>query len=89
MMVFSFKPKYALNLVKKRHLEDCKSFTTPFEYGIDLIAHCSSPKVDAILYWKLAGSLTYFTESQPGFVYLLGSGPFDWSNKKQFAILFH
>ena len=51
------QPKYALDLLSRFHMMDCKSAPTPFLSGVKLSAKCSTPLVGATLYRQLVGSL--------------------------------
>ena len=55
--IFLSQTKYACELLRHFHMEDCKSAPSPFQYGVNLFATCTSPKVDATLYRQLVGSI--------------------------------
>ena len=52
------QPKYALDLIARFHMSDCKAASTPFLSGVKLEAKCSAPLVDATLYRWLEVSST-------------------------------
>jgi hypothetical protein len=66
------QPKYALDLLSRFHMLDCKSAPMPFLSGVKLSAKCSTPLVDATLYWQLVGNLLYLTHSRPDISYAVG-----------------
>ena len=55
--------KYACDLLRRFHMEDCKPAPSPFQSRVKLSATCTSPKVDATLYRQLVGSLLYLNRS--------------------------
>jgi hypothetical protein len=66
------QPKYALDLLNRFHMLDCKSAPMPFLSGVKLSTKCSTPLVDATLYRQLVGSLLYLTHSRPDISYAVG-----------------
>jgi hypothetical protein len=57
--------KYACDLLRCFHMEDCKPTPSPFQFGVKLSLTCTSPEVDATLYRQLVGSIFYLTHSHP------------------------
>ena len=55
--------KYAYDLLRCFHMEDCKPAPSPFQYGVKLSLTCTSPEIDSTLYRQLIGSLLYLTHS--------------------------
>ena len=47
--IFLSQSKYACDLLRRFHMEDCKPTPSPFQFGVKLSATCTSPEVDAIL----------------------------------------
>eukprot|EP00253_Pinus_taeda_P034068 PITA_34068 len=45
--------KYACDLLRHFHMEDCKPAPSPFQSGAKLSVSCTSPEVDATLYRQL------------------------------------
>eukprot|EP00253_Pinus_taeda_P035057 PITA_35057 len=92
--------KYACDILRHFHMEDCKPAPSPFQSGVKLSVSCTSPEVDATLYRQLAKAaplLDGFTDSDwagdpndrkstASYVFTLGSGPITWACKKQGAI---
>eukprot|EP00253_Pinus_taeda_P028330 PITA_28330 len=88
--------KYARDLLRHFHMEDCKPSPSPFQFGAKLLVTCTSPEVDATLY-QASRLLVGFTDSDwvsdtddqkytTGYVFNIGSGPITWDCKKQSAI---
>jgi hypothetical protein len=48
--IFISQSKYACDLLRLFHMDDCKPTPYPFQFGVKLSATCTSPKVDATLY---------------------------------------
>jgi hypothetical protein len=44
-------------------MEDSKPTPSPFQFGVKLVATCTSPKLDATLYCQLVGYLLYLTHT--------------------------
>ena len=55
--IFLSQCKYACDLLRHFHMDDCKLAPSPFQSGVKLTATYTSPKVDAILYRQLVGRL--------------------------------
>ena len=64
--------KYACDLLRRFHMEDCKPAPSPFQSGVKLSLTCTSPEVDATLYRQLVGSLLYLTDSRPDISFVVG-----------------
>ena len=61
--------KYALDLLNKFKMKDCKASKTPFLSGVKLEEADSSPMVNNTLYRKLIGCLLYLTHTRPDICY--------------------
>ena len=70
--IFLSQSKYACDLLRRFHMEDCKPFPSPFQSGAKLFATCTSPEVDATLYHQLVGILLYLTHSRPDLSFVVG-----------------
>ena len=55
--------KYACDLLRRFHIDDCKPAPTPFQSRVKLSLTCTSREVDATLYRQLVGILLYLTYS--------------------------
>eukprot|EP00253_Pinus_taeda_P022965 PITA_22965 len=64
--------KYACDLLRHFHMEDCKPAPSPFQSGVKLSVTCTSPKVDATLYRQLVGKLLYLTHTHPDLSFVVG-----------------
>ena len=69
--IFVFQSKYACDLLRRFHMEDCKPAPSPFQSRVKISATCTSPEVDATLYCQLVGSLLYLNHSRPDLYFLL------------------
>ena len=56
--IFLSQLKYALNLLQRFKMEDCKLCAIPYQLGVKSTKECDSFKVDATLYRHLVGRLT-------------------------------
>jgi hypothetical protein len=70
--IFISQSKYACDLLRRFHMDDCKPSPSPFQSGVKLVATCTSPKVDATLYRQLVGSLLYLTHTCPDLSFVVG-----------------
>ena len=64
--------KYALDVLKKFNMSDCKPCNTPCEVGLRLSANSTQKKVDGKLYRQLVGNLLYLTITRPDIAYAVG-----------------
>eukprot|EP00253_Pinus_taeda_P034461 PITA_34461 len=64
--------KYACDLLRHFHMEDCKPAPSRFHFGVKLSVTCPSPKVDATLYCQLVGKLLYITHTRPDLSFVVG-----------------
>ena len=63
--IFLSHSKYACDLLRRFHIDNCKLTPSPFQYVVNLYATFTSPKVDATMYRQLVGSLLYLTHTHP------------------------
>ena len=61
--------KYALDLLKKFNMKDCKPSKTPFLSRVKFEEAHSSPMVNNTLYRQLIGCLLYLTHTRPDIYY--------------------
>ena len=61
--IFLSQSKYACDLLRHFHMDDCKPTPSPFQYGVKITATCTSSEVDATLYRQLVGSLLYLNHN--------------------------
>eukprot|EP00253_Pinus_taeda_P008523 PITA_08523 len=64
--------KYACDILRHFHMEDCKPAPSPFQSGVKLSVSCTSPEVDATLYRELVGKLLYLTHTRPNLSFVVG-----------------
>eukprot|EP00253_Pinus_taeda_P029202 PITA_29202 len=64
--------KYACDILRHFHMEDCKPAPSPFQSGVELSVSCTSPEVDATLYRQLVGKLLYLTHTRPDLSFAVG-----------------
>ena len=65
--------KYALDVLKKFNMSDCKPCNTPCEVGLKLSTNSTQKKVDGKLYRKLVGNFLYLTTIRSDIAYVIGS----------------
>jgi hypothetical protein len=70
--IFLSQYKYACDLLRHFHMDDCKPSPSPFQSRFNLNATCTSPKFDATLYCQLIGSLLYLTHTCPNISFAIG-----------------
>jgi hypothetical protein len=70
--IFLSQSKYACDLLRRFHMDDCKPTPSPFQSGVKFSATCTSPEVDATLYRQLVGSLLYLTHTHPNLSFVVG-----------------
>jgi hypothetical protein len=70
--IFLSQSKYACDLLRLFHMDDCKPTPSPFQSGVKLSTTCTSPEVDATLYYQLVGSLLYFTHTHLDLSFIVG-----------------
>ena len=57
--------KYAVEILKRFGMMDCKAMTTPMASNLKLLSDASSESVDATMYHQMIGSLMYLTNMRP------------------------
>ena len=65
--------KYALDLMERCHMTDCKSSPTPFLSGARLEDGRDTPLVDNTMCRQLVGRFLYLTHSRPYLSYEVGT----------------
>ena len=58
------KGKYAVEILKRFGMMDCKAITTPMASKLKLLSDDSSETVDATVYHQIIGSLMYLTNTR-------------------------
>ena len=57
--------KYAVEILKRFGMMDCKAMPTPMASNLKLLSDASSEEVDAMMYRQIIGSLMYLTNTRP------------------------
>ena len=57
--------KYAVEILKRFRMMDCKAMTTPMESNMKLLSVYSSESIDSMMYRQMIGSLMYLTNTRP------------------------
>jgi hypothetical protein len=70
--IFLSQSKYACDLLRHFHMDDCKPTPSPFQSGVKLTTTYTSPEVDATLYRQLVDILLYFTHTHPDLSFDVG-----------------
>jgi hypothetical protein len=63
--IFLNQGKYAVEILKRFDMLECKSMNTPMETKLKLLVDTSSELVDATLYRQIIGSLMYLKNTKP------------------------
>ena len=57
--------KYAVEILKRFGMMDCKTMTTPVASNVKLLSDSLSEMVDATMYCQMIGSLMYLMNMRP------------------------
>ena len=57
--------KYAVEILKRFGMMECKSMVTPMASNLKLLSDASSELVDATMYHQMIGSLMYLKNTRP------------------------
>jgi hypothetical protein len=71
--IFLNQGKYAVEILKKFNMLECKSMNTPMETNLKLLVDTSSELVDATLYRHIIGSLMYLMNFGPEIFFVVNS----------------
>jgi hypothetical protein len=63
--IFLNQGKYAVEILKRFDMLECKSMNTPMEVKLKLLVETSSELIDAMMYIHIIGSLMYLTNTRP------------------------
>ena len=67
--IFISQKKYALEILKKFHMERCKPVTTPLVVNEKLSKNEEDDKADAFVYRSIIGSLLYLSATRPDLMF--------------------
>ena len=62
--IFLGQGKYAVEILKRFGMMDCKTLTTPMASNLKLLSDASSETVDAMMYHQMIGSLMYLMNTR-------------------------
>jgi hypothetical protein len=71
--IFLNQGKYAVEIMKRFDMLECKSMNTPMETKLKLLVDTSSELVDATLYRQIIGSLMYLTNTKPDICFVVNT----------------
>ena len=57
--IFLGKGKYAVGILKRFGVMECKAITRPMASNLNLLSDASSKSIDAMMYCQMIGSLMY------------------------------
>jgi hypothetical protein len=63
--IFLNQGKYAVKILKRFDMLECKSMNTPMEMKLKILVETSSEFIDAMLYRQIIESLMYLTNTRP------------------------
>ena len=63
--IFLNQGKYAVEILKRFGMMDCKAMTTPMTTSLSVLNDDPSESVDVTLYKHIIGSLMYLTNTRP------------------------
>jgi hypothetical protein len=70
--IFLSHYKYACDLLHRFHMDDYKTYPSPFQYGVNITTTFTSSEVDATLYCHLVGSLLYLNHTHIDISFVVG-----------------
>ena len=65
--------KYAVEILKRFSMIDCKANTTPMASNLKLLSDASSESVDATMYCQMIGSLMYLKNTRPNIFFAVNT----------------
>ena len=71
--IFLGQGKYAVEILKRFGIMDCKAITTPIASNLKLLSDASSELVDAMMYHQMIGSLLYLTNTRPNIFFAMNT----------------
>jgi hypothetical protein len=71
--IFLNQGKYAVEILKRFDMLECKAMNTPMETNLKLLVDTSLELVDATLYRQIIGSLMYLTNTRPDICFVVNT----------------
>jgi hypothetical protein len=71
--IFLNQGKYAVKILKRFNMLECKSMNTPKEEKLKLLVDTSSELIDATLYRQIIGSLMYLMNTKPDICFFVNT----------------
>jgi hypothetical protein len=71
--IFLNQGKYAVEILKRFDMLECKAMNTPMETKLKLLVDTSSELVDATLYRQIIGLLMYLTNTRPDICFVVNT----------------
>jgi hypothetical protein len=71
--IFLNQGKYAVEILKRFDMLECKSINTPMETKLKLLVNTLSELIDATLYRHIIGSLMYLTNTRPNIYFVVNT----------------
>eukprot|EP01018_Ginkgo_biloba_P034444 Gb_39748 [translate_table: standard] len=68
---FMSQAKYAMDILKKFNMSDCKPLATPIEFSLKLSKYENLDSVNATIYRQLIRNLIYITSTRPDIAYVV------------------
>ena len=65
--------KYAIEILKRFGMMDCKTMATTMALNLKLLSDASSESVDAMMYRQMIGSLMYLTNTRPNICFAMNT----------------
>jgi hypothetical protein len=71
--IFLNQGKYAVEILKRFDMLECKSMNTPMETNLKLLVDTLLELVDVTLYRQIIGSLMYLTNTKPDIFFVVNT----------------
>ena len=65
--------KYAVEILKRFEMMDCKAMNTPMASNLKLLSDASLELVDAMMYHQMIGSLMYLMNMRPNIFFVVNT----------------
>ena len=65
--------KYAVEILKRFRMMDCKAITTPMASNLKLLSDASSEAIDVTVYHQMIRSLMYLTNTRSGICFVMNT----------------